>query len=250
MSIISPIRPSRVLSGTHWLFLTSDSRALIALVVLIGLPGVSSASDESERIETAVTVLEEIMDAPDSAIPSAILNGAEAIAIFPSTIKAGFVFGGHRGRGIIAARHPDTGAWSAPAFLTLTGGSFGLQIGGQSVDLVLVVMNRRGLERLVANQFKIGGGASAVVGPVGRDAEASTDLQLQAEILSYSRTRGVFAGVTLQGSTLRADRDANERFYGERLDSKGIVLEGRAMSGSVPDAVARLRRALAALPVD
>ena len=126
---------------------------------------------------------------------------------------------------MVLARDPETGAWFAPAFLTLTGGSFGLQIGGQSIDLVLVVMNRRGLENLLRNEWKIGGNASAVVGPVGRDVEASTDIQMRAEILSYSRTHGVFAGVTLQGSTIWADRDANERFYGERLESGEIVLE-------------------------
>ena len=117
---------------------------------------------------------------------------------------------------------------------------FGLQIGGQSVDLVLIVMNRRGLENLLRNEFKVGGNASAVVGPVGRDVEASTDIQLQAEILSYSRTRGVFAGVVLQGSTIRADRDANERFYGVRLDSTDIVLDGKAEDPFDATAVAEL----------
>ncbi len=130
------------------------------------------------------------MEAPDNAIPRAILDKAEAVAIFPNTVKAGFIFGGHRGKGVISARN-EQGEWSTPAFLTLTGGSFGLQIGAQSVDLILVIMNRRGLEKLLQNEFKIGGDASAVVGPIGRDTEASTDLTLRAEILSYSRTRGL-----------------------------------------------------------
>ena len=149
---------------------------------------------------------------------------------------------------MVLARDPETGAWFAPAFLTLTGGSFGLQIGGQSIDLVLVVMNRRGLENLLRNEWKIGGNASAVVGPVGRDVEASTDIQMRAEILSYSRTHGVFAGVTLQGSTIWADRDANERFYGERLESGEIVLEHKGGGAGQPhnaSVVERLRQALA-----
>lgn len=151
----------------------------------------------------------------------------------------------HRGRGIIRVRNPDDGTWTDPAFLTLTGGSFGLQIGCQAIDLVLVVMKRRGLENLLDKEFKIGGDASAVIGPLGRDAEASTDLRLRAEILSYSRTRGVFASVTLKSSTIRADRDANERFYGERLDSADVVVASKAGTGVAPDVVMRLRNTLA-----
>jgi lipid-binding SYLF domain-containing protein len=127
-----------------------------------------------------------------------------------------------RGRGVISAR--NGGVWSSPAFLTLTGGSFGLQIGGQSADLILVINDRRGLENLVSNQFKLGADAAVAAGPVGRDAAAATDLQLRAQILSYSRSRGLFAGVTVNGSTVRQDRDANERFYGKRLETKQIVL--------------------------
>ena len=183
-------------------------------------------SSESARLKQAVTIFSEIMSADDKSIPRAILGKAEAIAIFPSTIKAGFVVGGMRGRGVISAR--TASGWSAPAFMTLTGGSIGLQIGGQAADLILVIMQRRGLESLVRNQFKLGADASVAAGPVGRDAQASTDLQLRAEILSYSRARGLFAGVTINGSTLRADRDGNERFYGKRLDTGQIVLMGQA----------------------
>ena len=199
--------------------------------------------DEIERLENATTVFEEIIQAPDSAIPRAILKKAEAVAIIPNTVKAGFIFGGHRGKGVISARN-EQGEWSQPAFLTLTGGSFGLQIGGQSVDLILVVMNRRGLEKLLQNEFKIGGDASAVVGPIGRDTEASTDLTLRAEILSYSRTRGLFAGITLKGSTIMADRDANERFYGYPFGSAQLVLEGEAATPHDADAVATWRATL------
>ena len=217
---------------------------LAVLVLALAVAPAAAQSDEAERVSRATTVFEEIMEAPDAAIPRAVLDRAEAVAIFPNTIKAGFVFGGHRGRGVITALNRETGAWSPPAFLTLTGGSFGLQIGGQAVDLVLVVMNRRGLENLLRNEFKIGGDASAVVGPLGRDAEASTDIQLRAEILSYSRTRGLFAGVSIKGSTVRADEDANERFYNDRLSSEQIVLEGATGPSVAPQAVTDFRESL------
>ncbi len=216
--------------------------ATVAGLLLPGTPA-PAAADEAERLAEGFVVLQEIMDAPDASIPEAILDRAIAIAVFPSTVRAGFIFGGQRGRGFIAARDPDTGAWSPPAFLTLTGGSIGLQVGAQQADVVLLIQNRRGLARLLGNQFKLGGDASAAVGPVGRSLEASTDLQMTAEILSYSRSRGVFAGVTLGGATLRADRDANERFYGVRLDSRQIVLEGRT-GAALPEAAARLQQAL------
>jgi lipid-binding SYLF domain-containing protein len=215
----------------------------LAGLLLVCLPSIASADEEAKRIDEAIAVLQEIMGAPDASIPDALLERSAGIAIFPSTVRAGFFVGGQRGHGFIAARDEEAGAWSAPAFLTLTGGSIGLQVGAQSVDIVLLIQNRRGLSRLLDNQFKLGGDASAAVGPVGRTLEASTDLQMTAEILSYSRSRGVFAGVTLGGATLRADRDANERFYGERLDSREIVVDGET-GGAVPDAVTRLRQAL------
>jgi lipid-binding SYLF domain-containing protein len=185
-------------------------------------------SDEAKRVSDAAAVFGEIMAAGDKAIPESIVGKAEAIAIFPGTIRAGFIVGGMRGRGVISAR--NDGRWSPPAFLTLTGGSFGLQIGGAAADLILVINNRKGLETFVSNQFKFGADAAVAAGPVGRDAQAATDLQLRAEILSYSRSRGLFAGVTVNGSTVRQDRDANQRFYGKPLDSRQIIL------GSFPDA--------------
>ena len=174
--------------------------AVVSVLVVTLFAPVGAQVEEAERVVESSRVLDEIMEASDSGVPGSIMDKADAIAIFPSTLKAGFIFGGHRGHGVISARDEETGDWSVPAFLTLTGGSFGLQIGAQSVDVVLVNMNPRGLESLLQNQFKIGGDASAVVGPVGRDLEASTDIQLQAEILSYSRTRGLFAGVSLEGA--------------------------------------------------
>ena len=224
---------------------TTPTRLLIAGLALHLSAGQALAQhDEIERLENATAVFEEIMQAPDNAIPRAILEKAAAVAIIPNTVKAGFIFGGHRGKGVISARN-EQGEWSQPAFLTLTGGSFGLQIGGQSVDLILVVMNRRGLEKLLQNEFKFGGDASAVVGPIGRDTEATTDLTLRAEILSYSRTRGLFAGITLKGSTITADRDANERFYGYPFGSAQLVLEGESATPHDADAVATWRATLA-----
>ena len=181
-----------------------------------------------KRLRDATTVFGEIMAAEDKAIPRAILGKAQGVAIFPDTVKAGFIVGGTRGRGVLSARTEN--GWSAPAFLTLTGGSFGLQIGGQAADIILVINDRRGLENLVRNQFKIGADASVAAGPVGRDAQAATDIQLRAQILSYSRARGLFAGVTINGSTVRNDRDANERFYGRRLEAKDILFAGPASS--------------------
>ena len=227
----------------------AKAAAAIAGLVVLAAPRVAAVDDEAERLDEGIVVLQEIMAAPDSSIPEALLDRAVAIAVFPSTIRAGFIFGGLRGHGFLSARHTDTGRWSPPAFLTLTGGSFGLQAGAQEADVVLLIQNRRGLDRLLGNQFTLGGDAAAAVGPVGRSLEASTDLQMTAEILSYSRSRGVFAGVTLGGSTLRADRDANERFYGVRLDSRQIVLEG--LTGpSLPEAAVRVRRALDRLAPD
>ena len=189
-------------------------------------------SEEASRIRESITVLNEVMATSDTVIPASITMKAEGIAIFPGTLKGGFIFGGMRGRGILSARNED--GWSVPTFMTLTGGSIGLQIGGEATDLVLVIMNRRGLEQFVRNQFKFGADAAVAAGPVGRDAQASTDLQLRAEILSYSHSRGLFAGVTVNGSTVRADLDANERFYGTRLTGPQLVLDKAIVESSTP----------------
>ena len=213
-------------------------QALMFTAVFIAAPpvgrAVSAQTDEADRIREAVVVFDEVMRAPDNAIPGSVLGKAEGIAIFPGTLRGGFILGAQRGRGILSAKDPNTGEWSAPAFLTLTGGSIGAQIGGQSVDLILIIQNRRGLEYLLRNNFKIGAGASVAAGPVGRDATASTDIQLRAEILSYSRARGLFAGVSLEGSSVRADRDANRRFYGRAYNSRQVVFDAR---GGKPDPV-------------
>ncbi len=198
-------------------------------------------NDEEQRVRASTVALNEMMQAPDKAIPALVLDKAEAIAIFPGVKKAGFVVGGQWGRGLISVRDAKTRRWSSPAFLTMTGGSVGAQIGGEEIDIILVIMNRTGVERLLSNEFKVGGAVSAAAGPVGRAAEASTDLTLRAEILSYSRSRGLYAGATVNGSSIKEDLDANRRFYGKTLSSEDIVFE---KMGTSPPSVDALRKAL------
>jgi lipid-binding SYLF domain-containing protein len=206
-------------------------------------------TDEADRVRKAAQVFEEVMGAPDKAIPTSILDKAEAIAVIPGMIKAGLGVGAHRGKGILSARNRQGGTWSNPAFLTLTGGSFGAQIGAQEMDIVLIVMNKAGLDNLLKNEFKIGGEASVAAGPVGRGAEASTDIQLKAEILSYSRARGLFAGATLSGSAIREDEDANQRFYGRTVRNRDLVMGPPAAVGTsgaeTPAAVSTWHQTLA-----
>ena len=216
--------------------------ALAVTAIVNPLVAQKSADDEIKRVTEAATVLDEIMSAADKAVPRGIMERAEGIAVFPSMLKGGLVFGAQHGRGILSVRDKKNGGWSSPAFLTINGGSFGMQIGAQAIDLVLVINGQRGLEQLVKNQFKIGADAAATAGPVGRDASASTDIQMRAQILSYSRSRGLFAGVTLNGSTIRQDRDANERFYGVGYRTGQIVFEG--MGGS-PEAANAWKATLA-----
>lgn len=214
---------------------------VIAALFASPLVAQKSAEDEVKRINDATTVLEEIMGAPDKAIPSAVLEKAQGIAVFPGLWKGGLGVGASRGHGIISVRDKKNGGWSNPGFMTITGGSFGAQIGLQNIDLVLVVNNQRGLEQLIKNQFKVGADAGVAAGPVGRDAGASTDIQMRAQILSYSRSRGLFAGVTLNGSTINQDRDANERIYGIAYRTGQIVFDGM---GNSPEAANAWKAAL------
>lgn len=212
------------------------TRVLAALVVFaLGSQVIDAQmAGEALRVANATKVLDEIMSATDKGVPHSIMEAALGIAVFPSLLKGGLVFGAQHGRGILSVRDKKGGGWSSPAFLTITGGSFGAQIGGQAIDLILVIKDQRGLEQLVKNQFKVGADASVAAGPVGREASAATDIQMRAQILSYSRSRGLFAGVTLNGSTIRQDRDANDRFYGMGYRTGQIVFEGLAGS---PDPV-------------
>ena len=202
------------------------SRVAIAAALALTLtlaPRVVAQQAETDRLTEAARVLDEVLAAPDKGVPEAIIDKAQAVVVIPSTVKGALLIGAQRGKGVMSVK--SASGWSAPAFVTLTGGSVGFQIGGQATDIVLVVVNERGIENLAQNTFKIGGDASVAAGPVGREATASTDYKLQAQILSYSRSRGLFAGVSLAGSTIRADRDANEKIYGVGYSTKNIVLE-------------------------
>jgi len=202
----------------------------IALVVLSLLAQVASASDKTkddERLRNSGTVLKEILDVPDS-IPQDLLDKADCVVVFPSVLKAAFIVGGSYGRGAMSCRKGENfrGSWGAPTMMALEGGSFGFQIGGQATDFVLLVMNESGARGILASKVKLGGDASVAAGPVGRDASADTDLTLRAEILSYSRARGLFAGVSLEGSTIRPDNGDNRRVYGRKIPARDIVLAG------------------------
>lgn len=207
-------------------------RQLIALVMaltLAGLPAASAAQDkkEAERLENCGTVLKEIMDIPDD-IPQDLIDKAECVIVYPSVVKAAFIVGGSYGRGAMVCRTGQhySGPWGAPSMMALEGGSFGFQIGGQATDFVLLVMNPRGAHSILKSKVKLGADASAAAGPKGRNAQAATDLTLRAEVLSYSRARGLFAGVSLEGSTVRPDNDANERVYGKKVSAEEIVFKG------------------------
>lgn len=199
---------------------------LMALV-MIAPPLLADDSKESERLQNCGTVLKEIMDIPDD-IPEDLIDKAECIIVFPSVLKAAFVIGGSYGRGAMTCRSGEhfTGPWSAPSMMALEGGSVGFQIGGQATDFVLLVMNPRGARSILKSKVKLGADASAAAGPKGRTASASTDATLRAEVLSYSRARGLFAGISLEGSTLRPDNDANQRVYGRKLEAEDIILKG------------------------
>ncbi len=205
-------------------------RRILLLLVLIGVVGLpaSAQKDENNRIKNAGQVMVEILNVPDD-IPRDILDKAECVIVLPSVLKAAFIVGGSYGRGVMTCRSgPDfNGRWSAPAMMALEGASFGFQIGGQATDFVLLVMNKRGASAILSSQVKLGGDVSAAAGPKGRSATADTDVTLRAEILSYSRARGLFAGISLAGSTLRPDGDGNGRIYGQGVSAKQIVIDSK-----------------------
>jgi lipid-binding SYLF domain-containing protein len=212
--------------------------SLMALT-LVALP-LSAANDkkETDRLENCGMVIKEVMDIPDD-IPEDLINKAECLVVYPSVLKAAFVFGGSYGRGAMTCRTGEhfTGPWSAPTMMALEGGSFGLQLGGQATDFVLLVMNPRGARAILSSKVKLGADASAAAGPKGRTANASTDVTMRAEVLSYSRNRGLFAGISLEGSTIRPDNDANERIYGRKVDAESIVFKGAV---AVPPAAQKM----------
>lgn len=197
----------------------------IAICVAMVLSAVSSwaidKAEESDRVENAAKVLNEITATPDKGIPESIMKNAKCVAVIPSLVKAGFVFGGQYGRGVASCRTAN--GWSAPAPILVGGGSWGLQIGGEAVDLVLLVMNDKGLQSLLNSKFKLGADASAAAGPVGRQAQADTDVAMKAEVLTYSRARGIFAGVTLNGAVVKQDDDATRVLYDKDATYQSIL---------------------------
>jgi lipid-binding SYLF domain-containing protein len=197
----------------------------LGVCILFAASSLYAASREQERLENSGTVMQEVMGVPDN-IPQELLEKAECIIVFPSVLKAAFVFGGSYGRGAMVCRTGEhfNGPWGAPAMYALEGGSVGFQIGGQATDLVLLIMNEKGASSILSSKVKIGADASAAAGPKGRNASADTDAYMQAEILSYSRTRGLFAGISLEGSTLRPDDDASADVYGRKITAREIVL--------------------------
>jgi len=201
----------------------------LAATFLIAYPFTTSSAQqrENERLENAGAVLEDILNVPDD-IPSDLLNKAECVIVVPSVVKFAIGFGGSYGRGAMSCRSGVnfTGPWSAPTLIAVEGGSFGLQLGGQSTDFILLVMNPRGADSILRSKVKLGADAAAAAGPKGRNAQAATDLALRAEILTYSRSRGLFAGVSLEGSTLRPDDGANEEVYGRKITATEIVRDG------------------------
>jgi SH3 domain-containing YSC84-like protein 1 len=198
--------------------------SITALLALLALPAYPQKK-EKERVANAGRVMREILHIPDN-IPQDLLDKAECVIVLPSVIKFALGIGGSYGRGVMTCRGGNTftGPWGAPSMIALEGGSFGLQLGGQATDFVLLVMNPRGADGILTSKVKLGADAAAAAGPKGRDAAAATDLTMRAEILSYSRSRGLFAGVSLEGSTLRPDNEANEKLYRKKLPAKDIVL--------------------------
>jgi len=219
----------------------------IFIIVLPLLAEAASAADKTkdeDRLRNCGTVLREILDVPDD-IPQDLLDKADCVVVFPSVLKAAFIVGGSYGRGVMSCRQGDDfkGPWGAPTMMALEGGSFGFQIGGEATDFVLLVMNEGGARGILSSKVKLGADASVAAGPVGRDSSAESDATLRAEILSYSRARGVFAGVSLEGSTIRPDNGDNRHVYGRKIPARDIVLSGTV---AVPPAAGELISTLGA----
>jgi SH3 domain-containing YSC84-like protein 1 len=214
----------------------------LALPVLSAPALAADQEKDEDRLENSGTVLKEILDVPDN-IPQRLLDKADCVVVFPSVLKAAFIVGGSYGRGAMTCRQGPNfrGRWGAPTMMALEGGSFGFQIGGEATDFVLLIMNDRGASGILASKVKLGGDASVAAGPVGRDLSAETDATLRADILSYSRARGAFAGVSLEGSTIRPDGGANEKIYGRKIPATEIVRSGKV---AIPAAGQKLVSAL------
>ncbi len=221
----------------------------IPLALLLVLPAAASSGlnkKDKKTLTEAVTVLDELSRAPDKGIPQELLAKAECILIFPSVAKGAFIVGGKRGRGVASCRQPD-GRMGSPAFYTVGGASIGFQVGGQAADVVMLIMNEKGVDRLLEDQFTLGGEATATAGPVGRTAQAATDAQLRAQLLSWSRSRGLFVGAALDGSVVKPNGEANARLYGEATTGKEILVKSTlAVPASARPLVDSIRKHMAA----
>jgi len=217
---------------------------VLAIVSLGTLCWAGSAREDAiERLNNAGQVLHEIMGMPDKGIPEEVLEHAKCIAVVPHMVKGGFIFGGKGGKGVATCRTAN--GWSAPAFITISGGSWGLQIGVEAVDVVLIIQNEKGMQKLLSSNFQIGADASAAAGPVGRHAEAGTDWKLDTEILTYSRAKGAFAGLTLEGASLRQDDDSRHAIYGRNVTTRAILLGKVAPPAAAKPFLAEVREAKA-----
>jgi SH3 domain-containing YSC84-like protein 1 len=201
-------------------------RKVIFVFAMLGLGTLcwagSAREDATDRLDSATTVLHEIMGAPDKGIPEEVLEHAKCVAVIPHMVKGGLIFGAKGGKGVATCRTAD--GWSAPAFITISGGSWGLQIGVEAVDVVLIIQNDRGMQKLLESNFQLGADASAAAGPVGRHAEAGTDWKMDTEILTYSRAKGAFAGLTLEGASIRQDDDSRRAIYGRDVTTRALLL--------------------------
>jgi lipid-binding SYLF domain-containing protein len=217
---------------------------VLAMVSLGTLCWAGSAREDAiERLNNAGQVLHEIMAMPDKGIPEEVLEHAKCVAVIPHMVKGGLIFGAKGGKGVATCRTPN--GWSAPAFITISGGSWGLQIGVEAVDVVLIIQNDKGVQRLLSSNFQIGADASAAAGPVGRHAEAGTDWKLDTEILTYSRAKGAFAGLTLEGASLRQDSDSEHAIYGRNVTTRAILSGKVAAPSAAKPFLAEVREAKA-----
>jgi len=206
----------------------------MGLLILLTFPVFASKGKQVERLQESATIMQEVMHIPEEGIPRDLLKKSECIAIIPSMKKGAIGIGGNYGRGCLLCRLKDK--WSPPVMISMTGGSFGFQIGGSSTDVILLIMNEHGVNKLLESKVTLGGDASAAAGPKGRTAQAATDVQMRAEILSYARSRGLFAGISLQGSVVKTERDDNTDLYGHKVDERVLLFEG----GEIPKSARKL----------
>jgi lipid-binding SYLF domain-containing protein len=215
-------------------------RIAVLIAMVTGSIAFAKENKTAQRLDEAATVISEIMDTPDKGIPQDLLDKAQCIIIVPGLKKGAFIVGGKYGKGVVSCRKPGGAGWTAPASIRVEGGSVGLQIGGSESDVVMLLMNERGMQKLMESKFTLGGEGEVAAGPVGRDATAQTDAKMRAEILSWSRSRGIFAGLSLQGATLRQDLDDNKELYGKAYETKDILSGNVAVPSSASKLISLL----------